>query len=298
MSFDWNDLQHFLAVARAGTVSLAARRMGLNHSTLIRRIEALEHALGTTLFERQPRGYTLTARGERLLVTAEAIEVEAVKVGRDVVSAASQVGGIVRISTLEGFGNYFIAPRLPQLATRHPNLTVELSIVQQDNGLLRRDSDVAVLLFPSESDGLSCERLTDFGVHLYATRDYLDRHAPIVERADLFSHTLCSYIDRVSFIRGVDYLKDISSELEAKIQSSSLSAQMAAICEHYGLGMLPAFVARTRPELVRVLPDSIGLTRSYWLVSSSNASAGARVHAARRFIREAAAKAGPAFFMG
>lgn len=296
MSFDWNDLRHFLAVARAGTVSLAARRMGLNHSTLIRRIEALEHALGTTLFERQARGYILTARGERLLGTAEMIEAEALKVDRDVASATSQVGGIVRVSTLEGFGTFFLARKLPQLAARHPNLTIELSIVQQDAGLLRRDSDVAVLLFPPNSEGLTCERLTDFSVYLYATQDYLRRHPPIGDKADLFDHTLCSYIDRVSFIRGVDYLKEVSADLDAKIQSSSLSAQMASIGEGYGLGMLPAFVAASRPELVRVLPETITLTRTYWLVSSSSTSAGARVHAARRFIREAAAAAGPAFF--
>ena len=107
MRFDWNDIQYFLAVAREGTVSEAARRLRVNHATVIRRIDALEQALSAKLFERTPRGYGLTQPGERLLQSSERIEDETERV-RNEVGGRHDVAGTVRISSLEGFGNFFL----------------------------------------------------------------------------------------------------------------------------------------------------------------------------------------------
>src|SRR5580698_2341176 len=110
--FDWDDLQFFLAVARAGTVSLAGRRLGVDHATVGRRIVALEEALGVKLFERTPRGYGLTRHGERLMANAEAIETEAVRAEQALAGSSQRLTGSLRISTLEGFGNFFLASRI------------------------------------------------------------------------------------------------------------------------------------------------------------------------------------------
>jgi DNA-binding transcriptional LysR family regulator len=295
--FDWDDLRHFLGVARAGTVSLAARRLGVDHATVIRRIDALEHALGAKLFERNPRGYNLTQRGERLLVSAELIEEEAVKAGREVGAAGQAVGGLVRISTLEGFGNFFFASRLPRLAAQYPNLTIELITIQQIVALSRREADVAITLQPPPTGRFLRDRLTDYVLYVYGTEAYLVNRPPIESREDLAGHTFCGYIDDLVFVRGLDYLDEIQRGLKARLQSSSLHAQMEAACEGYGLCVLPAFIASRRPELVPVLPDQISLKRSYWLVSSLDVAASPRVQAVRRFIH-AEVEASQRLFLG
>jgi len=284
--FDWDDLRYFLGVAQAGTVSQAARRLGVDHATIIRRIDALERALGVKLFERSLRGYNLTQNGERLLPSAEAIHEETRKVGRELRASSDGVGGIVRISTLEGFGNFFLAGRLPTFAAQYPNLTIELLTLQQIVALSRREADLAVSLQPPPEAGrFFREKLTDYMLFVYGSSAYLDAHPPIERREDFVAHGFCGYIDDLVFVRGLDYRDEVSKGIRARLRSSSLHAQLEATCQGYGLCVLPAFIAAQRPELVPVLPEEVQLQRSYWLVASADVATSPRVQAVRRFIR-------------
>lgn len=285
--FDWDDLRFFLAVARSGTISGAGQRLASDHATVSRRITGLETALGAKLFERNPRGYNLTQPGERLLASAQAIETEALKAERDVADADLAVAGTVRISTLEGFGNFFLAGRLPAFAKANPNLAVELIAIQQIVALSRRESDIAVTLDPPQSGRFLRDPLTDYLLFLYGARGYLEAHPPIASRADLSRHTFVGYIDDLVFMRGLDYLDEVGGRgIRARVQSSSLHAQMEATLSGYGLCVLPAFMASRHADLVPVLPGEICLRRSYTLVTHADIAETARVRAARRFIRE------------
>lgn len=283
--FDWDDLRYFLSVAQAGTVSQAARRLGVDHATIIRRIDALERALGVKLFERSLRGYNLTQNGERLLPSAETIHEETRKVGRELRASGAGVGGIVRISTLEGFGNFFLASRLPTFAAQYPNLAIELMTLQQIVALSRREADIAISLQPPDAGRFFREKLTDYVLFVYGSRAYLDRHPPIAAREELARHTFCGYIDDLVFVRGLDYLNEVGQGIRARLQSSSLHAQLEAACEGYGLCVLPAFIAARRPELIPILPGQVRLQRSYWLVASADVATSPRVQAVRRFVR-------------
>lgn len=295
--FDWDDLRYFLSVAQSGTVSAAARRLGVDHATIIRRIDALERSMAVKLFERTPRGYFLTTNGERLLPSAEAIHNEARKIGREMVASSHGVGGIVRISTLEGFGNFFLAGRLPKFAEQYPNLTIELLTLQQIVALSRREADIAISLQPPETGRFFREKLTDYALFVYGARSYLDAHPPIATADDLRDHIFCGYIDDLVFVRGLDYLDEVAKGLRARLQSSSLHAQTAATVAGYGLCVLPAYIAARHPELVAVLPETIELKRSYWLVASADVAPSPRVQAIRRFIR-AEVDASQASFVG
>lgn len=283
--FDWDDLRFFLAVARAGTVSQAARRLGVDHATVIRRIEALERAMGVKLFERSPRGYFLTQGGERLLPSAEMIHQEARKIGRELISTSHGVGGVVRISTLEGFGNFFLAKRLPNFAAEYPNLTIELLTLQQIVALSRREADLAISLQPPETGRFFREKITNYSLYVYGSRDYLAAHAPIKTVADLKDHRFCGYIDDLVFVRGLDYLDEVGKGIRSRLQSSSLHAQTESARAGYGLCVLPSFIGSQYPELVPVVPDKVCLTRSYWMVASADVAPSPRVQAVRRFIR-------------
>lgn len=289
--FDWNDLQFFLAVARSGTISAAGRRLGVDHATVSRRVAALEEALEAKLFERNLRGYNLTQTGERLLASAEAIEAEALRAERQVATEGQRVSGTVRISTLEGYGNFFLASRLPAFAAAHPKLSVELVSIQQIVALSKREADIVVTLRRPDGDRFLAEPLTDYRLFVYGTRDYLDRAGTPRSVEELSEHPFAGYIEELIFTRGLDYLDEIVPGLRPRLQCSSLHAQIETVSAGYGLAVLPAFIADRNPALVRVLPDRASILRTYWIVAHAEVAEVARVRLARRFIGEQTAAA-------
>lgn len=294
-SFDWNDLRYFLAVARAGTISHAGRMTASDHATVARRITALETALETQLFIRNARGYTLTRQGERLLETAGRIETETGKLEERLGGRNQGISGIVKISALEGIGNFFLASRLSAFASKHRRLSVELLTIQQILAMSRRDTDIVITLSPPDTRKFIQEKLTDYRLFVYGTRDYLASKPPITSAQDLKRHDFTGYIDELVFTRGLDYLTELESSLRARMQCSSLHAQMEAACAGYGLCILPAFIASTKPELVPVRPRNISLLRSYWTAVHADIATTTNVRLALSFIRKEVAAAAPAF---
>ena len=144
--FTWDDLQYFLAVARTGQLSSAARSLRTSHATVSRHIDRLEFSLKTKLFERNPRGYELTTVGRRLVDTVERIEAEAERLQSDISESGSLLRGVVRLSAPEGFSNFFLVERLKDFAATHPHIMLELVTIQQIMALSRKEADVAVTL--------------------------------------------------------------------------------------------------------------------------------------------------------
>lgn len=293
--FNWNDLRFFLAVARSRTISLAGRRTGTDHATVGRRISALEAALGLQLFERNPRGYNLTQHGEALLGMASAMEAEAVKIEETVAGQQEGLTGAIRISTPEGFGNFFLASRIGALAAAHPRLAVEMITIQQIVALSRREADVAVTMTLPAGGNFVHEHLTDYRLFVYASRDYLAAAPAIRSRDDLGDHPFIGYVDDLIFTRALNYLPEIRPHLRARLQNSSLHAQLSATVAGYGLCVLPAYVACTAPDLVAVLPGEVSLRRSYWMVADSDMAETAQVRLTQRFLRSLLAEAGDFF---
>ncbi|KRB82387.1 LysR family transcriptional regulator [Sphingomonas sp. Root710] len=293
--FNWNDLRFFLAVARSRTISLAGRRTGTDHATVGRRISALEAALGLQLFERNPRGYNLTQHGEALLGMASAMEAEAVKIEETVAGQQEGLTGAIRISTPEGFGNFFLASRIGALAAAHPRLAVEMITIQQIVALSRREADVAVTMTLPAGGNFVHEHLTDYRLFVYASRDYLAAAPPILSRDDLGDHPFIGYVDDLIFTRALNYLPEIRPHLRARLQNSSLHAQLSATVAGYGLCVLPAYVACTAPDLIAVLPGEVSLKRSYWMVADSDMAETAQVRLTQRFLRSLLAEAGDFF---
>ncbi|MBV1836727.1 LysR family transcriptional regulator [Acetobacter estunensis] len=280
---DWRDLQFFLAVARAGSLSVAARALGVDHATVGRRVQSLEQATGLTLFERHLRGYALTRQGERLLAVAEAMEREAGRVAENVEGGLS---GTVRISALEGFANFFLAPRIGILTQAHPDLTVEMVTIQQIVSLSRRQADLAVAPTPPTGDRFVAEPLIDYRLFIYASPTYLAAHPPIDAPEDLGAHRFAGYVDELLFTPELDYLGSLGiSPRSVRIQNSSIQAQMAAVAAGLCLGVLPAFVAATQPGLARVLPHTMTLQRRYWLITRADDGHTARLRQLASILR-------------
>jgi DNA-binding transcriptional LysR family regulator len=290
--FTWDDLQFFLAVARSGQLSTAARQLRTSHVTVARRIDRLEFSLKVKLFERNPRGYVLTPVGHRFIETAEKVEQEAERLQAEIAGGALQQRGVVRLSAPEGFSNFFFTHSLAELAQKHPSITLELVTIQQIMALSRKEADLAVVLDPPKAGPYYFEQLTAYQLGIYATADYLARCGQPQRREDLLDHSFIGYIQDMIFAPGLDYLGDIHPRVRPRFQSSSIFSQLTATRNGLGLCVLPRFIAGQYPELRMVLPDVV-LDRQYWIVCHHDLLQVARIRAVMDFLRASiASKAG------
>lgn len=284
--FDWDNLRYFLAVARSGRLTAAARALGQDHTTVSRRIAALETAFGSPLFERQPQGYRLTKAGTQLMGFAENIERTTIRASKELSGAGAAIAGSVRIGAPDGFGGSFLAPRLGRIVERHPDLQVELIAMPRMFSLSKREADIAISLHCPKEGRLYARKLTDYRLVLYAAPAYVAAHSLPQSVADLPQHRLIGYADEYIFSPELDYLPQISSGLKARIRSSNLIAQLYATLAGAGICVLPCFLAAPHPELVPVLPDQVALDRTFWLITHADMHDVAWVKAAGDFIAE------------
>ncbi len=282
--FDWNNLQAFLAVARYGRLTAAATRTGVDHSTIARRIGNLEAGLHATLFDRGTSGYALTSLGENLLPIAEQIEALALQAQDAVGLADQEVQGSVRIGAPEGFGSYYLAPRMIRLTRQHPGLRVQLVAGPNLYSLAKRDADIAIALSQPVKGRLFSKRLTDYKLNLYATREYLSQMPEIRCVEDLGKHRFVGYISELLYAPELDYLRQINAEIATGLESSNLVAQLQATRSGAGLCILPNFIASGLTDLAPVLPGDVQLTRSLWMIIHADTRHLARVRSAAGFI--------------
>lgn len=285
-SFAWDDLQFFLAVARAGQLSRAARQLRTSHVTVSRRIDRLEQSLKLRLFERNPRGYELTTHGRRLLATAERIESETRRLEESISGEAHAQRGVVRLAMPEGFANFFTTRLLVRFMAQFPNLSPELIALPQITSLSRRETDISVTLDPIRASPYHSEKLSDYTLRVYGARDYLARHPPITSRDMLPSHRFIGYIEEMIFSAGLDYLQEVHPAVRAQIKSSSLFNQLSAVRDGLGLGVLPSYMARMHPDLVEVMGDDLQIHRTYWLNCHRDNYQSPRERTVMTFLRE------------
>ena len=296
--FSWDDLQFFLAVARSGQLSTAARQLCTSHATVSRRIDRLEFSLQVKLFERNPRGYVLTATGQRFIDTAEKMEQETERLQSDLIAGAMAQRGVVRISAPEGFANFFLTTILQDFRARHPHISLELVTIQQIMSLSRKEADIAVVLDPPKAGPYFSEKLTDYHLQIYGARSYLAANPAVVSRKDLPNHAFIGYIEDMIFAPGLDYLGDIHPRIRPQFQSSSIFAQLTATRNGLGLCVLPFFIARHHPELERVLGGEVDLCRHYWITCHRDLREAARVRTVIKFLVEAVRRNAGAFLGG
>ncbi len=280
--FDWDDLKIFLTAARSGSLTAAARKLGIDPATVGRRIFRLESALKCTLLVRSASGLQLTTAGARLMETAldaETAMLAAARTGEDDV-----VGGAVRISASEGFGTAILAPALPALRSQRPGLRVELA--SNSSGFLsptRREVDMAVTLSAPADARLFVEPLTDYQLMLYAAPAYLKRAGTPASVQALTGHDIVGYVDDLIYAPELRYLEEISAQLRPSLASSSIRAQQEVIRAGGGVGVLPCFLAE---GLTPVLPDKVRLTRRFWVSTHAEVTDTARVKTVRRWLFE------------
>jgi len=286
---DWDDVRVFLAVARAGQILGAARRLGLNHATVSRRVAALEDAAGAKLFRRLTTGSELTPAGERLLAAAERMEANMIAARAEIAGESEDISGSVRIGAPDGFGVAFLAPRLWRLTERHPRLSIQLVPVPRSLSLSRREADIAITVDRPTEGRLVASKLVDYSLGLFASKAYAAEHGLPQNAAELAHHRLVGYVPDLVFSPTLDYAAEISEHWDAAFAVSSAMGQVEAVRAGAGIGILHCFIARGMEDLVAV-PFAQPIRRSYWLVFHESMRMTRQIQAAAAFIGEIVAQ--------
>lgn len=280
---DWDLLRVFLAVAREGQMLAAARRLGLNHATVARRLDALEAALGTRLFDRRPAGSVLTQAGEGLLPSAERIETELLGIAEATRAAGAAVSGTVRIGAPDGLGNLFLAAELGRLARLHPDLVLELVPLPRVFSLSRREADLAIVLDPPTEGRLVVSRLADYSLGVYGARRWVEENGEPDGLDDLGDRVVVTGVEDYAYASALDYGRAFERYGRRFFRCAGVVGQMEAVRAGAGLGVLHDFAARGDPDLVRLLPE-VGFRRSYHLIAHPDTQNLTRIAACRTFL--------------
>lgn len=283
---DWDNLRFFLELARSGTLVGAARRLAVDHTTVARRIQALEKQVGTALFSREADGHRLTEAGRRLQPQVEAMEHAFLTVESATPASDEGLSGLVRIGATEGFGTIVLAPQLALFAQQHPKLVIDLLAMPRLVHLSRREADIVISLERPARGPVVVAKLTDYALRLYASKPYLAKHGAIRSREDLRGHTFISYVDDLLFSKELQYLDELYRPDSFALRSTSILAQYQATLAGAGISVLPAFIAERDKSLRRVLPDEANFTRTFWMSVPAETRHLARMKATWDFLRQ------------
>lgn len=286
---NWDDIRFFLTLSRTNTFLAASKELQVTHSTVSRRIGALEEALDTRLFHRSERGCRLTPAGEKLIPYAEKLESTFINMEEHVSGKNSQLSGSVRISAPDGIGNSLLAPWLSEFQHKHPGLQVELTAEPAYYSLSKREIDILVTVQKPTVGNVLIRRLTKYRLGLFATAAYLESSPPIRTREDLKSHRMIGYIDELLFDHELRFMDEILPGLTTNFRCSTVVAQLNATLAGAGIGTIPFFMAHGLDSLVQVLPD-LSIERGYWLQLNPESKRLARVRSAIDFLVEKVAE--------
>jgi len=265
--FDWNDLRYFLELARRGKLAAAALRLGVDHTTVSRRVAALEDALGVPLFDRENRSYRLNENGRRLMAHAERIEAGALQLMDDIAPVATGPVGTVRLATPEAFGSQFLARHCMSFHKSAPGVTLELIAETRTLNFSRRDADAAITLAPPGHGRVVSEKIGDYRLRLYAAPSYLQQHPPIVRLADLKPHHFLWYVEDLLPVPELQILDKALGDVQVIFRTTSVTGQANAAEAGLGIALLPCFVADRMKGLTPVLPGELSIMRDLWLVA-------------------------------
>lgn len=266
--FDWNDLKAFLAVARGGSTLAASKSLGVNQTTVARRIESLEHALGFKLFERGQTGSRLTEAGQSLIVEAEGVERAAIRFANHAASQMRGVSGALRFTTNELVANTMVIPALVEFRKVHPDVQVDLVITDRQLDLQAGEADLAIRTTRAlEVSDLVARKIGDHEMALYCSRDYASRRGVPASPEGLKDHDLIDVTTEMGELPGATWMMQHAGGKPPITRSNSMGSLMYAVKAGLGIGALPCTIADVDRDLVRC-SDIIEEGRSSsWIVT-------------------------------
>ena len=281
-SFVWDDIRAFLAVARTGTLSGAARTVGLGLATVSRRIERLETAVSQPLFLRQQSGYRLTEDGRALVERAEEMEAAALSLTSGLRQGA-EISGSVRLATAETLATNLILPELAGFRHKHPLLTLEIVTDIATVNLHRREADIALRMVKPERGNVMLQRLGTLGFGLYGAPEYVSARGNAPDSGTFDDDTFISWSDTYANLPAAQWVERMTRGRGVAITTTSVATQLGACASGLGLAVLPHFLAR--PSGLICLNPDLGIDQPIWLVTQSDLAQSRRIHVVADFLR-------------
>ena len=280
---DWDDIRFFLSVATAGSLSGAARQLGVNHSTVFRRINNLEQRLGVRLFERHRDGYVPTTAGEEMRLSAERISTEIDALDRRVTGRDLQLHGTVSVTTTDTLAYRFLGPHFAAFRAAYPDVAVDVALDTQFLSLSKRQADVAIRPTLSPPEPLVGRRIANIAFAIYGAPAYLALHAVT---ADLASHTWVGFDESLGHIEAAKWMKASIPDDRLALRSNNIFGLFGAALGGMGLSVLPCFLGDVEPGLQRLpgLPQEV--RSELWLLTHADLRRTARIRAFLDFMAD------------
>lgn len=280
-----DDLLVLLAVSRSGKFTTAAQELGLNHTTVSRRIAALEKTLGGRVLARAAGGWEVTELGAGAVAVAERIEAAVGSLGGGG-QAPDPIAGVVRMTATDGFSAYIAAPAVARLRRVHPGLSVEIITVTRRALQQRSGLDIEVVVGEPQVHRAEAHRLGDYRLGMYASRDYLAVHGIPGTAEELTRHQLVYFVDSMLQVDDLDAPRRLVPSMRDGLSSTNVFVHVEATRAGAGIGFLPCFMADQHSDLVRLLPAEFAELLPYWMVLRPDSLRRPAVAAVAQALRE------------
>lgn len=279
---DWSDLKLILAIGRSGSLSGAARLLDINHSTVFRRINAIEKEMGVRFFERLPQGYVMTEAGESAMRAGERIDSEVTTLTREIHGKDLQLQGTIRVTAPFGLSLTLLTPLLAQFSRSHPDIHIDLIATSATLSLSRREADLALRVTTRPPDTSVGRRICSFRSAIYATRQYLNKHrdTPLQALDWLLTD------DQMDWLPLALRKPKEHASLNIKFSSNNVLAVMHAARQGIGVSPLPCFLGDSDKKLQRVVEPLDELSSELWILTHSDLRNTARVRILMSFLYE------------
>ena len=285
---DWDKLRIFHAVADAGSLTHAGDTLHLSQSAVSRQVRALEESLNTTLFNRHARGLILTEQGELLFDATSSMLKRIDAATARIRDSEEEVFGELRVTTTTGFGSLWLAPRLPKLYEKYPDLNIDLMLEERLLDLPMREADVAIRMKePSQAD-LIRKRLMHIRMRLYASPEYLQTHGAPQTMDDMYAHRLICQNPRSAQVgAGLNLVQELMTfDIRSTLTVNNYFGVLQAVISNLGIGVLPDYIIEDFPSIVRVLPDVESNEVPVFLAYPEELRQSKRIAAFRDFVQE------------
>ena len=285
---DWDKLRIFHAVADAGSLTHAGDTLHLSQSAVSRQIRALEESLNTTLFHRHARGLILTEQGELLFDATRAMNRRLDTAAARIRDSEEEVFGELRVTTTTGFGSLWLAPRLPKLYEKYPNLKIDLMLEERVLDLPMREADIAIRMKePSQAD-LIRRKLMTVRMRLYASPEYIAETGKPEKFEDLSHHRLiCQNISSFQVNAGARLVQELLTyDIPSTLTVNNYFGVLQGVLANLGIGVLPDYVTQDFPNLVRILPEVESAEVPVFLAFPEELRQSKRIAAFRDFVTE------------
>lgn len=285
---DWDNLQVFLTIARTGRISAAARRLRVEHTTVSRRLDALEKELGVPLFYRTTTGYLPTVHARNMLANAETMERAAIAVAARAREGSGVIAGRVRLAMAPEFASHWLAPQLPAFRARYPQIDLQILVGTRERDLTRGEAELSIQSPRPRQQGLITVRIAHTTAALYASKSLLGGKKLWIERADdLRGLSLLVYTPAYQMLQEAKWFQPVLASAPVSLETNSTHALLAATRAAAGVGVLPRFVAQDEPALVQV--STTVADHDVWLITHPEFRRDPKVRATADFLKLIAA---------